>query len=115
MMVKENILNWKRCTPLQQFKEGTICRTEDGEFVIVGEINTSRGVNDEFTEEITHYTEYFCKDVESKLKFAKLSFNSMDLKYITNVTIGNKLIVLETNNSQTHKDIEIMLQTLDTD
>jgi hypothetical protein len=56
-------------------KQGVICRTVDGEFIMVGEINTSLGTNDEFTESITHYTEYFCNDILSKLKYAKLNYD----------------------------------------
>ena len=55
-------------------KQGTICKTSNNDFIFVGEINTSLGTNDEFREDITHYTEEFCKDIESKIKFAKLNY-----------------------------------------
>lgn len=55
-------------------KQGTICRTEYGEFIIVGEINTSRGTNDEFIEKITHYTEDFVETVENLIKIAKKDY-----------------------------------------
>lgn len=67
-------LNWKTYSGVHSLKEGTICKTVDGEFVLVGEINTRIGMNDEFTTDITHYTEYFCKDIKSKLKFAEENF-----------------------------------------
>ena len=74
--IKENMvdLNWKTYSRVHSLKEGTICKTVDGEFVLVGEINTRIGMNDEFTTDIIHYTEYFCKDIKSKLKFAEENF-----------------------------------------
>lgn len=59
----------------ETLKQGSICRTEDGRFIMVGEINVSTGTNDEFTEVITHYTDYFCSDISSKLKYAELNYN----------------------------------------
>lgn len=56
-------------------EQGSICRTVEGEFVMVGEINKSLGTNDEFIESVTHYTEYFCSDILSKLKYVKLNYN----------------------------------------
>lgn len=69
-------LNWKIYNSVSLLKEGTICRTIHGEFVFVGEINTQTGTNDEFTTEITHYTEHFCEDVKSKLTFAEENFKN---------------------------------------
>jgi hypothetical protein len=58
------------------FKEGTVCRTKEGNFVLVGQINECGGVNDEFTEEITHYTESLCPHVKGILETAKQDFNT---------------------------------------
>lgn len=69
-------LNYKK----SNLKQGSIARTESGEFVMVGEINISLGTNDEFTEDITHYTEYFCDDILSKIKYAELIFNRQKYK-----------------------------------
>ena len=68
------MLNWKEYEG-KSLKEGSVCRTEDNNFIIAGKINVSTGTNDEFTLSITHYTEYFCKDIESKLKFSKINYN----------------------------------------
>ena len=64
----------------EQFREGTICRTEDGEFVIVGKINRSKGLSDEFNETITHYTEDFIIDMRVFIELAKQDFNNSIIK-----------------------------------
>lgn len=57
-------------------KEGTICRTEDGRFIIVGEINTSFGTNDEFTEDVTHYTEDFVDVIREVINTCRKNYES---------------------------------------
>lgn len=69
-------MEWIEFTGCKYLKEGTICKTYEGNFVIVGGINTSMGLNDEFTEDITHYTEHFVDDVKEILNKAKLDFES---------------------------------------
>ena len=66
--IKVNATFW------DHLKEGTICRTTNGDFIIVGKINTSMGVNDEFTEDITHYTEDYINDIKLIIDRAKSDF-----------------------------------------
>lgn len=68
-------MNWIKYTnKWDNLKEGTIARTSDGEFVIVGKINESLGINDEFVAEITHYTEDCQNQLLVILAKAKLDF-----------------------------------------
>ena len=70
-------MNWikvKKNTYLS-LKEGAICRTEDGNFVFAGEINTGTGINDEMREKITHYTEHFVDDIKRYIERAEMDFN----------------------------------------
>lgn len=69
-------MNWIKCDEdnLDSLKEGTIAKTLEGEFVIVGKINCSRGTNDEFTKDITHYTEDLVEEMNQLLQKAKDDF-----------------------------------------
>lgn len=83
-------MNWKEYDKDEWFgelfKEGTILRLEYDSYptfekviryIMVGEVNTSKGTNDEFVQEdITHYTEDFIPKAEEILKDAKYSFEN---------------------------------------
>lgn len=71
-------MEWKKCdNSTFSLKEGTIARTKDGEFVMVGKINCSLGVNDEFMEDITHYSESLVPEISNFLKLAEINFNKI--------------------------------------
>lgn len=72
---------WHKNIRNYSLKEGAICRTEDGDFVVVGEINTSCGTNDEFIEEITHFTEDYCDKIQKIIKKAQKDFNKKRKKH----------------------------------
>ena len=67
-------MNWSEYNNDDVLKEGSICRIINGAFLIVGEINTSCGINDEFTEIVTHYTNDKCSDVVRWLIEAEKDF-----------------------------------------
>ncbi len=69
-------MEWIEFTGWKHLKEGTVCKTSEGHFVMVGEINTSMGFNNEFIEDVTHYTEHFADDVKEMLNKSKLYFES---------------------------------------
>ena len=57
----------------QGIKQGTI--VTDGEaFCFVGEVNESLGVNDEFTAEITHFTNDYINTISELIERAKDEF-----------------------------------------
>ncbi len=72
-------MKWIKFENCITLKEGSICRTDNGEFVIVGEINTSTGTNDEFTEDISYYTEDKVELVKQLLKDAENDFVSQNI------------------------------------
>lgn len=69
-------MNWIKYKD-ERLKEGTICRTSSGMFIVIGEANTSLGLNDEFTVEITHYTEDYLNIIEALLDLAKDDFEKL--------------------------------------
>jgi len=67
-------MKWIEYKEYQYLKEGTVCGTNEGDFILVGEISTACGYNDEFPEEITHYTEHFCDNINDMIQAAKTDF-----------------------------------------
>ena len=67
-------MKWIKYKWAETLNEGAICRTAEGKFIIAGEINTSTGTNDEFTEEITHYTNDLIEDVKVLINKAKTDY-----------------------------------------
>ncbi len=67
-------MNWIKLTNEKSLKQGSICLLSDGEFVVVGEINTSFGSNDEFTEEVLYYTEYYCRTINNIINKCKQDY-----------------------------------------
>jgi len=57
----------------QGIKQGTIV-TDGGNFSIVGKVNESLGVNDEFTAEITHFTNDYINTISEVIERAKDEF-----------------------------------------
>jgi hypothetical protein len=55
-------------------KAGTICLDTDGDFLLVGDINTSEGTNDEFTVDIEYYNNDFVDEISEMLEKAKKQF-----------------------------------------
>jgi hypothetical protein len=58
-------MNWIKLTNEKSLRQGSVCLLSDGEFVVVGGINTSFGSNDEFKEEVLYYTEHYCEDINN--------------------------------------------------
>lgn len=71
-------MNWIKFDRIyvDELKRGTICKTDDDSFFLVGDINVSLGLNDEFTQNVTHYTEDFVSVIEQLISTAEKDFNS---------------------------------------
>lgn len=72
-------MNWIKLTNEKDLKQGSVCLLSDGEFVIVGEINTSFGSNDEFREEVLYYTEDYCKTINTIINNCKENYERTKL------------------------------------
>jgi hypothetical protein len=59
------------------FEEGSVVRTKEGLFYMVGEVNTSLGTNDECYEEITHYNNDFVGVVRTIIEKAESEFKDL--------------------------------------
>ena len=73
-------MNWIKHDGYQDLKQGTIAITSEKEIVLVGKINESQGINDEFCEKIIYYTEDYIQELENIIEIAKLDFIKSNLK-----------------------------------
>lgn len=113
-------------------EEGDIVRTESGYFCMVGEVNTSLGTNDEYSESITHYTKDRAKEIQLITEQAEIDYKKQyedtdreldyvnDLlvkavkendellkKYIVGFKSGNKITISQEILNELYKRIEM--------
>jgi hypothetical protein len=77
-------MNWKEYDGRSDLKQGTIAIDVDGEFVLVGKINLSCGLHDEFTLKVKYICEDFVEETNVFLERLKKDFILNDFKLLEN-------------------------------
>ena len=73
-------MNWIKHNGYSDLKEGTIAVNKENEILLVGKINESHGINDEFIEHIVYYSEDYIQEINDILEKSKINFNNSNLK-----------------------------------